>query len=61
LSGPIGEEAYLALKQYSKSHGLKIADALIAATAKANVLELVSKNEKHFGPIKGLKFMRANY
>lgn len=61
LSEPIGQEAYRALKQYSKSHGLKMADALIAATAKDQALELVSKNEKHFRPIEGLKFMKANY
>lgn len=61
LSEPIGEQAYRALKQYSKSHGLKIADALIAATAKDHALELVSRNEKHFRPIKGLKFMKAKY
>jgi predicted nucleic acid-binding protein len=61
LSEPIGQEAYRALKQYSKSHGLKVADALIAATAMEHALELVSRNEKHFRPIKGLKFMKANY
>jgi len=61
LSESIGREAYRELKEYSKSHGLTLADALIAATAKDQDLELVSKNEKHFRPIKGLKFLKANY
>jgi predicted nucleic acid-binding protein len=38
-----------------------LADALIAATAKQYDLELVSKNSKHFRPIKGLKFLNAVY
>jgi len=37
------------------------ADALIAATAKEKDLELVSKNAKHFRPIKGLRFLKAVY
>ncbi|MGI9064956.1 MAG: type II toxin-antitoxin system VapC family toxin [Pyrinomonadaceae bacterium] len=61
LSDGIGREAYQALKQYSRSHGLMLADALIAATAKEKDLELVSKNAKHFRPIKGLKFLKAVY
>ncbi len=61
LSERIGQEAHRELKQYSKSHGLTLADALIAATAKDQDLELVSKNEKHFRPIKGLKFQKASY
>lgn len=61
LSESIGREAYRELKEYSKSHGLTLADALIAATAKDQDLELVSKNEKHFRPVKGLKFLKASY
>jgi predicted nucleic acid-binding protein len=61
LSDSIGREAYQSLKQYSRSDGLMLADALIAATAKQNDLELVSKNAKHFRPIKGLKFLKAVY
>jgi predicted nucleic acid-binding protein len=61
LSEQMGHEAFRELKQYGKSHGLRIADALIAATAKNEDLDLVSKNEKHFRPIKGLKFLKANY
>ena len=61
LSEQMGHEAFKELKQYGKSHGLRIADALIAATAKDEDLDLSSKNAKHFRPIKGLKFLEASY
>lgn len=61
LTDSIGQEAYQKLKRYSKSHGLTLADALIAATANDQDLELVSRNEKHFRPIKDLKFLKASY
>lgn len=61
LSDSIGLEAHERLKQYGKSHGLTPSDALIAATAIVNGLALVSKNEKHFKPIKELRFARATY
>jgi predicted nucleic acid-binding protein len=61
LSDSIGQKAHQQLRQYAKSHGLTLADALIAATALLNDLALVSKNEKHFRPIKGLSFSRAAY
>ena len=61
LSDSIGQEAHQRLNQYAKSHGLTLADALIAATAIVNDLDLVSKNEKHFRPIKELRFSKATY
>jgi predicted nucleic acid-binding protein len=61
LSDAIGHNALQSLKQYSKSHGLTLADALIAATAMVNDLTLVSRNEKHFRPIKELSFSKASY
>ena len=61
LSEAVGEVAYAQAKRYSKSHGLTLADALIAGTAMTNNLTLVSRNKKHFRPIKGLKFLRTNY
>lgn len=61
VSDVIGQSAYHYVKQYAKSHGMMIADALIAATAMVNNLVLVSKNEKHFKAIEGLKFLRAAY
>lgn len=35
-------------KQYGKSHGTGLADALIAATANINAIQLVTLNGKHF-------------
>ena len=61
LSDVIGHEAHQRLKQYAKSHGLTLADALIPATAIMNNLVLVSRNEKHFRPIKELRFAKAAY
>jgi predicted nucleic acid-binding protein len=37
------------------SHGLRAGDALIAATAAENNLELVTSNAKHFKTIKELR------
>lgn len=51
-------QAYELTLTYSKSHGLTIPDALIAATAIAQGLELASDNERHFGMIQGLKVTR---
>lgn len=61
LSDAIGHEAHQRLKHYAKSHGLTLADALIAATAIDADLVLVSRNEKHFRPIKELRFSKATY
>ena len=35
-------------RDYRKSHGVGLADALIAATAEVNQLTLVTMNQKHF-------------
>ena len=43
------------LRQYNKSHGLHIADALIAATALQTGASLWTRNRKHF-PMKELSF-----
>jgi len=47
------------LKAYRLSHGLLIADALIAATAIVTNRVLVSGNAKHFSMINGLQFRSA--
>lgn len=47
------------LKTYRLSHGLLIADALIAATALVLDKILISGNSKHFSMINGLKFRTA--
>jgi len=50
------ETGYIAgryLKQYRKSHGLALGDALIAAAAVQNDAALWTRNRKHF-PMKDL-------
>ncbi len=51
LNPVISQKAYEFVLTYSKSHGLMIPDALIAATAFTESLELVSDNERHFNMI----------
>jgi predicted nucleic acid-binding protein len=51
----IGQLAGEYLRQYSKSHNLKIADALIAASAAQYQAALWTRNRKHY-PMADLKF-----
>jgi predicted nucleic acid-binding protein len=51
-------QAYDPVLSYSKSHGLAIPDALIAATALVQGLELASDNERHFAMIPNLEIER---
>lgn len=44
----IGKQGGLYRRQYGKSHGVDLADALIAATAESIDAELVTLNKKHF-------------
>jgi predicted nucleic acid-binding protein len=48
LTPAVGTTAYNLLKQFSRSHGLRIFDSLIAATAIEEGRTLVTRNEKHF-------------
>jgi predicted nucleic acid-binding protein len=50
-----GRQAGDYLRQYRKSHGLQITDALIAASAVLNRAELWTRNRKHY-PMKDLSF-----
>lgn len=45
------------LKTYRLSHGLLIADALIAATALTLDISIVSKNQKDYRFISGLRLL----
>ena len=56
LTENIGHRAVIYMEEFALSHGLRAADAVIAATAAENNLELVSCNAKHYKPIKDLKF-----
>jgi predicted nucleic acid-binding protein len=51
----IGQLAGEYLRQFSKSHHLKIADALIAASAAQNQATLWTRNRKHY-PMPDLSF-----
>jgi predicted nucleic acid-binding protein len=51
----MGKTAYELLKLYAKPHGLHVFDSLIAAAAIEENLTLVTRNQKHFNVIKGLR------
>lgn len=55
LTENVGHRAAVYIDEYSLSHGLRAADALIAATAAENNLELCSGNARHFRAIQDLK------
>jgi predicted nucleic acid-binding protein len=55
VSAPLASYAGLYLKQYRKSHGLDIADAIIAATADEQNAELKTLNVKHYPMFERLK------
>lgn len=50
-----GHRAGVYLHRYRRSHGVEVADALIAAGAVANNAELWTRNRKHY-PMKDLSF-----
>jgi len=50
-----GHQAGVYLRQYRRSHGVEVADALIAASAVANRAQLWTRNRKHY-PMKELSF-----
>ncbi len=57
ISEDISETAFKLLERYRLSHGLLMADALIAATGLSNDLEIVTRNVKDFRFIDGLKLV----
>lgn len=57
LTANISERAIGLLKKFRLSHGLLIADALIAATALENSMKLISKNQRHFRYINELDLL----
>ena len=54
IDASIAEQGGLICRDYRKSHGVGLADALIAATAELNGLELVTLNRKHFPMLKSV-------
>jgi predicted nucleic acid-binding protein len=55
VSPEIARTAGLYKKTYAKSHGVGLADAIIAATAESENAVLETLNIKHYPMIKGLK------
>lgn len=55
VSPKIAREAGLYKRDYARSHGIGLADAILAATAQAENAELCTLNIKHYPMIKGLK------
>lgn len=55
LTENIGHRAAIYVEEYGLSSGLRAGDAIIAATATENNLELMTSNLKHFRSIQDLK------
>jgi len=58
ITPAISSQAYNWLLSYTKSHGLLIPDASIAATAFVHQMELATDNLKDFQMLSGLQFQR---
>jgi len=57
LSENIGNKSIELLNRYRLSHGLLIADGLIAATALTMNIPLLSKNQRDYRFIEGIKLL----
>ena len=55
VSAEIGKAAGLYKRDYGKSHGVGLADAILAATAEAENAELKTLNTKHYPMLKHLR------
>jgi len=58
IDAAAGRQAGGYLQRYRGSHGVEVADALIAASAVASNAELWTRNRKHY-PMKELRFFAA--
>ena len=54
VSAEIAKAGGLYKRDYSKSHGVGLADAVLAATAESENAELKTLNRKHYPMLKGL-------
>ena len=59
ISVQTGRKAGLYLKQYAKSHGVELGDALIAACSSSEDLPLWTLNRKH-NPMKDARFFEPD-
>ena len=55
ITDDVGEQAGHYLAAYHRSHGVEIADALVAAAAFVHQTELFTLNRKHY-PMKNIRF-----
>ena len=55
VSAVIAKAGGLYKRDYGKSHGVGLADAILAATAEAENAELKTLNTKHYPMLKGLR------
>ena len=55
VTSEIARAGGLHKRDFGKSHGVGLADAIIAATAEAEYVDLMTLNIKHYPMIKGLK------
>ena len=55
VTGELAKAGGLYKRNYGKSHGVGLADAILAATAEAENAELKTLNIKHYPMIKGLR------
>ena len=55
MSARIAKVGGLYLRDYRRSHGVGLADAIVAATADAEGADLKTLNTKHYPMIKGLR------
>ncbi|MCD4775556.1 MAG: type II toxin-antitoxin system VapC family toxin [Candidatus Aegiribacteria sp.] len=55
VSAAIARNGGLYRKAFTRSHGIGLADAIIAATAEAECADLITLNIKHFPMFEGLK------
>jgi predicted nucleic acid-binding protein len=55
IDAEVGQRAGVFLRQYAKSRGVELGDALIAATASVYDLQLWAGNRRHY-PMKDLSF-----
>ena len=55
IDAEVGRRAGAYLKQYAKSHNVKLGDALVAATASIHNVKLWTRNLRHY-PMKDVAF-----
>ena len=55
VSEEVSQKALNYMEEYSLSHNLRMADAIIAATALILGVALLTANSKHYVPIKGIQ------